>query len=282
MVPSARLYNEHLQAAAVRPGPVGMSPNNVGSRCYYLLIREASMPQHAWWQSRPVFPSSTFRDMRAQRGYLRWGAGAVSASPRESKERTAGGSIHEKKSSSKHLGGGRHKPVGPAGGGGAGGVSASPRESKERTAGGSIHEKNSSSNHLGGGRNRPVGPAVGADPGRRPRARLQEPAGSGQATHLVALDQWQYHQGRDHQGSGVDEARRHRRHAVGRRRLGQRPDGREEDSVRQPRVAGCRPARGQRGGPVGAGDDDLQLRRLERDGRTVGQTRTGDEETGVE
>src|ERR1035437_4398036 len=156
MVPSARLYNEHLQAAAVRPGPVGMSPNNVGSRCYYLLIREASMPQHAWWQSRPVFPSSTFRDMRAQRGYLRWGAGAVSASP---------------------------------------------RESKERTAGGSIHEENSSSNHLVGGRNRAVGPAVGAEPGRHPRARLQEPAGSGQATHLVALDQWQYHQGRDHQGS---------------------------------------------------------------------------------
>src|ERR1039457_1121933 len=114
MVPSARLYNEHFQGAAVRPGPVGMSPNNVGSRCYYLLIREASMPQHALWQSRPVFPSSTFRDMRAQRGYLRWGAGAVSASPRESQERTAGGSIHEKNSSSNHLGGGRNRPVGPA------------------------------------------------------------------------------------------------------------------------------------------------------------------------
>src|ERR1017187_1004383 len=103
---------------AVTGTPDVTAPAGVGGRttprCYYLLIREAFLPQHALWQSRPVFPSSTFRDMRAQRGYLRWGAGAVSASPRESQERTAGGSIHEKNSSSNHLGGGRNRPVGPA------------------------------------------------------------------------------------------------------------------------------------------------------------------------
>ena len=124
--------------------------------------------------------------------------------------------------------------------------------------------------------------------GTRPRfwgctgAGLQEPTGLGQAQSVVALDRRQRDEGGHHEGPGMDEASRHRRHAVGRRQLRQRPDRREEDRVRKSRVAGCRPPCRLRGPSPGIGAGHLQLRGLERDRRAMGEARAGDEEARLE
>ena len=87
---------------------------------------------------------------------------------------------------------------------------------------------------------------------------------------------------RHHRRSRVDEARRHRRDADVRRIARHAAVRRQPARVDDAGVEAGVPARRQRSRPARPRDDDGGERRMERDGRTVGDAGAGDEEARVE
>src|SRR5690606_41667190 len=104
----------------------------------------------------------------------------------------------------------------------------------------------------------------------------------GPAANVVALDAQQCIARRDHERPRVDEARGAEWVSARRRCLWWRAVRGTEDSLRHPGVVfrgtSCR----RRGGSSRARDGDLQFAKLERNRRSLGEARGGDEEVRVE